>query len=100
MHWDRKFREPRDWTANKERLTDSLGMEEVEGIGYLTKIRPDHVWREAIGIAFYELEEIGWGSWVHVDWGNAWHDKIIVVDVFKKVGQWANVGVAFDLRAL
>ena len=82
---------------DKIRHTDSLGMKEVEGIGYLTKVCPDHVWRETIWVTFYEFEEIGWGRWFHVDWGNAWHDEVIVVDIFKKVEQWANIGVALDL---
>ena len=82
---------------NKEWPTDSLGMEEVESIGYLAKVRPNHVWRETIWVTFYEFEEIGWRSWFHVDWGDAWHDKVIVVNIFEKVKQRANVGMALDL---
>ena len=72
-------------------------MKEIEGVGNLTEIGPDHMWRETIWVSFYEFEEIGWRSWFHVDRGDAWHNKVIVVDVFKKVEQWAHIGVSFDL---
>lgn len=75
-------------------------MEEVEGVGNLTEIRPDHMWGEAIWVSFYKLEEIRRRSRFHIDRGNAWHYKVIVVDVFKKVEQWAYIGVPFDLRTL
>ena len=75
-------------------------MKEVKGIGNLTEIRPDHMRRKAIWVSFYEFEEIGWRSWFHVDWGNAWHDEVIIVDIFKKVEQRAYIGVPFDLRTL
>ena len=71
--------------GNKKRRTDSLGMKEVESIGYLTKVGPNHVWRETIRETFHELEEIGWGSWFYVDWGDTWHDEVVVVDIFEKV---------------
>jgi len=80
-------------------MDDSLGMKEVEGIGYLTKVCPNHVWRETIWVTFYKFEEIGWGSRFHVDRGDAWHNKVIVVDIFKKVEQRADIGMALDLGA-
>ena len=72
-------------------------MKEIEGIGNLTKVGPDHMWRETIWVSFYEFEEIGWGGWYHVDGGNARHNKVIVVDIFEKVEQRAYVGVSFNL---
>lgn len=85
---------------NEKQHTDPLRMKEVEGISYLTKIGSDHVWREPIWVTLYEFKEIGWGSRLHVGWGDAWHDEVIVIDIFEKVKQRANVGVAFDLRTL
>jgi hypothetical protein len=43
------------------------------------------VWRETIGVSFNEFEEIGWGSWFQVDRGDAWHNEVIIVDIFEKV---------------
>ena len=83
--------------VGKKRHTDSLRMKEVEGISYLAKVGPNHVWRETVRITFHEFEEVGWGSWFHVDGGDARHYKVIVVDIFEKVEQRANVGVALDL---
>jgi hypothetical protein len=97
VYWNRKHRQLRGWVANRKRHTDPLGMEEVECVSNLAKIGPDHVWRETIWVSFYEFEEIGWGSWFYVDRGDAWHNKVIVVNVFKKVEQRANIGVALDL---
>ena len=74
-------------------------MKKVEGISYLAKVCPNHVWRETIWVTFYEFEEIGWGSRFHVNRGDARHNKIIVVDIFKKVEQRADVRVALDLGA-
>lgn len=75
-------------------------MKEVEGIGYLTKVCPNHVWGKTLRVTFYEFEEIGWGSWFHVDRGNAWHNEVVIIDIFEKVEQRADIGVAFDLGAL
>ena len=72
-------------------------MKEVECIGYLTKIGPHHRWGKAIWVTFYEFEEIGGRSRFHVDWGDAWHNKVIVVDIFEKVEQRANVRVTLDM---
>jgi len=58
------------------------------------------VWRETVWVTFYEFEEIRWGSRFNVDWCDAWHNKIVIVDILKKVEQRAHVGVALDLGAL
>jgi len=60
-------------------------MKEIEGVSNLTEVGPDHVWRETIRVSFNEFEEIRWGSWFHVDWGDAWHNEVIIVDIFEKV---------------
>ena len=58
------------------------------------------MWRETVWVTFYEFEEIRWGSRFNVDWCDAWHNKIVIVDILKKVEQRAHVGVALDLGAL
>ena len=93
----RNFISEGDLVVNEKGRTNSLGMKKVEAIGYLTEIGPNHVRGETVWVTFYEFEEIGWGGRFHVDWGNTWHDKVIIVDVFEKVEQWADVGVALDL---
>lgn len=85
---------------NEKSRTDSLGMKEVKGIGDLTKVCPDHVGRETIWVTFYEFKEIGWGSRIYVDRGDAWHNEVVVVDIFEKVEQRADIGVTLDLGTL
>lgn len=57
------------------------------------------MWRETLWVTFYEFKEIGWGSRFHVGWCYAWHNEVIVVDIFKKVEQRADIGVALNLGA-
>ena len=58
------------------------------------------MWRETVWVTFYEFEEIRWGSRFNVNRRDAWHDKVIIVDIFEKVEQRAYVGVALDPGAL